>query len=458
MIESQSGVDFQSFGGFMHARSTAVEAASVHDVREVFESARSQGKRVVLRGMGKSYGDAALLEGGVSLRLRASPDALAIDEQNLVASVPAGTTLEELLAELKPRNLWLPVVPGISRLTVGGAIAMNVHGKNAFARGSFGDHVEGFSVMTPAGKLLTVMAGTPEFRQIVGSAGTLAVVLSAVLRLIRIPGPCVSSKLRSTGDLAETLAAVDSGARQMEFTTAWLDGFARGRSLGRGIVTGASFTDSPYRERSRSAFGDYMDGLKVASLRRHFNPMQIRYANWARYMYGRLASGRPRVEDLGAHSFPLEALPGWECAYAPHGLVQLQPFVPAETAERVFGAILELAGELRCQPYLVVVKRHRPGDSLVSPNVDGFSMACDYPAFPSRRPHLLRLADKVFDLTLEAGGKFYLAKDALMRPEHAHAMLGEDVLAQWRAAKRRLDPEGLLSSGLAERLKLFQQG
>jgi decaprenylphospho-beta-D-ribofuranose 2-oxidase len=185
-----------------------------------------------------------------------------------------------------------------------------------------------------------------------------------------------------------------------------------------------------------------------------FNRQGVRFINWAKYVASStIGNHKIHEQPLVAFSFLLDYVPDWRRSYEPGGLIQYQSFVPKEHAKRVFAEQVRLQQEAKLESYLGVLKRHRPDKFMFSHAVDGYSLALDFKITKRNRERLWELAQKMNDLVLSAGGRFYFAKDSTLRPEDASKFLGESLLT-YRKLKSELDPEGILTSDLAKRLKL----
>ena len=182
------------------------------------------------------------------------------------------------------------------------------------------------------------------------------------------------------------------------------------------------------------------------------NRPAMRMVNTAKYLAGRRE--KPSNQSLAAYSFLLDYVPDWELAYQPGGFIQYQSFIPKERARAVFRQQIEMQQVEKLEAFLGVMKRHRTDRFLLSHGVDGYSLALDFKVTESNRTRLWALCHRMNDLVLEAGGRFYFAKDSTLRPEDARAFLGQEVISAFRSYKAQLDPENLLTSELARRLKL----
>ncbi len=447
--------------GYVHRPSTVAQAA------EVLRGAARAGVSVVPRGAGCSYGDAALRPESVVLDLGRMRRILDWDPEAGEVEVEPGVTLRQLWRFAIGDGWWPAVVTGTMAPTIGGALAMNVHGKNNWARGTLGEHCRELDVMLPSGEVRTLDRNHDRelFHAVIGGFGQLGVIVRARLGLKRVHSGLLEVKAVSAPNLGAMLEALDEAKDRWEYVVGWLDTFARGRRLGRGLIHFARHLepgeDPAPAQSLRLEVQDLPDtllGVVPASLmwrllRPATNRPGMRLVNLGKYLVGStVGDGAVVRQSLAAFSFLLDYIPGWKRVYAPAGLIQHQSFVPAADAERVFARQLEL-GQRAGQPsFLAVLKRHRPDDFLLSHAVDGFSLALDFPVRPRRRRELWNLVRDMAAPVVAAGGRFYPAKDAALPGELYRASLPGETLERFLKLKGRLDPGGLLRSSLADRL------
>jgi decaprenylphospho-beta-D-ribofuranose 2-oxidase len=183
----------------------------------------------------------------------------------------------------------------------------------------------------------------------------------------------------------------------------------------------------------------------------------MRFTNWAKHTASSVLGDRKEItQSLVGFSFLLDYVPNWRRAYLPGGFIQYQSFVPKDQAKRVFSEQLRMQQQAKLESFLGVLKRHRPDPFLLTHAVDGYSLALDFKVTKRNWPRLQELCHRMNDLVLDAGGRFYFAKDSTLRPEDARRFLGKDALCRFQELKRSLDPDGLLTSALAERLSLVE--
>ena len=402
----------------------------------------------IARGGGRSYGDAAQCGGGLVIST-SRLDELKLDPDNALLTVGAGVTLARILTECVPHGLMLPVVPGTQHVTVGGAIASDIHGKNHGLAGAFGRHVEALGLVTAAGELMELTPTTPGglFDATVGGMGLTGVIVWARIRLSRVPGPRLSVDTDRAGSLDEILAllAGPGGPHRV----AWLDLLTRGSV--RGIVTRAEHTPASdanrladARRATRSARAVVPPGWPGWPLR----PNTVRAFNVLRYRCAP-RSERSRIVGFGEHMFPLDALGAWPRLYGPDGFVQYQFVVPSG-AERTLELVIGHLRKARIPAFLAILKdMGAAGRAPLSFPLAGWTLALDIP----RRATGLRAAlDDCDERVADAGGRVYLTKDARLRPEVTAAMYPR--LDEWREVRDGIDPDGIWRSDLGLRTGL----
>ncbi len=396
--------------------------ASVEELAAVLADCRARGETPVFRGAGRSYGDAALNADGPVVELLRLNAIRSLDEETGLVRAGAGLTLGDLWKASIPKGFWPPVVTGTMHVTLGGAVAVNVHGKNGWKRGTIGDHVESVVVLRPDGRLEEVRAGTPGFGEVIGNTRAADAVVEVALHLKRVRSGYLDVEAFATRDLAATLAGLDGAKDAWEYVVGWMDCFSPGRGLGRSVLhvanehavapgepTGLSVAEQVADIRT----GPLPVPLLLLGLRLTARGPQMRLVNAAKFLAGRLA-GRARYrQSLVAYSFLLDYLPGWNEAYRPGGFIQYQLFVPKEKAEEAFHRALVLQQEAEVVSSLAVVKRHRADTSARAYAPDGFSLALDFPVTRGNAVRLIRLCRAFDRVLLETGGRAYAAKDCV---------------------------------------------
>lgn len=370
----------------------------------------SPDRPLLVFGHGRSYGDSCLNDGGHLLLGRGLDRFIAFDPVTGVLEAEAGVLLSEVLDLVVPQGWFPAVTPGTCQVTLGGAIANDVHGKNHHRAGTFGCHVLGLELVRSDGsRRWCSPASEPEwFAATVGGLGLTGLITRVALQLMAIPSPWIQGETRAFGCLEEFFQYSTAADRDSPYTVAWIDCAARGRRLGRGLLLSGDFAPAQTPPgRSPLAHGRWrVPFTPPFSL---INSLSLRAFN---AVYARKPQG-PFVTHYAPFFYPLDGIGDWNRIYGPRGFLQYQCVLPPEPAP---DALRELLGRIAASgdgSFLAVLKRfgeqHSPG--LLSFPRSGVTIALDFP-FHGRRT--LRLMNHLDAVVAEAGGALYPAKDARM--------------------------------------------
>lgn len=432
-------VTVTGWGRVLHAREDSLRPERISALRAAFETAPAPAF-----GNRRSYGDAPLNDGGRSYDMTRLDRLLSFDPETGELEAEAGVTLGDILRRFAPLG-WMPaVLPGTGHVTLGGAIAADVHGKNHQWAGSFCQHVLSVDLLTPAGPRRTDPADADLFAATAGGMGQSGLILSARLRLAHCPGGMAQVRERRMADLSAFFAAFDTS--ESPYSVGWMDlsadGSARGQPRGRGILEEATILPA-------SGFADTTTSWRVPrdAPGKLLSPAAVRLFN--RAYFNRIPrSGRSRRRPLPAFFFPLDRVAQWNRLYGKAGFHQFQCAVPRDAADALDGMIHDIAEHGAGSP-LAVLKRLGPGRAgFLSFPMEGYTLAVDLP----QRPGTRALLDRLHDRTAEAGGRIYLAKDACLAPRRLGAMYPE--LDQYRRVIAQCDPDGAMQTDLSRRLNL----
>jgi len=408
------------------------------------------------RGLGRSYGDAALNENAGVIWHILLNRFLSFDSASGVVECESGVSLAEIIQYFLPRGWFLPVTPGTKFVTVGGAIAADIHGKNHHQDGSFSNFVLDFRLLAPTGEvLLCSPASHPEiFWATVGGMGLTGVVLSARLRLRRVDSAYVFVDFHQAPNLEDALATMEASDERYDYSVAWIDALATGKSMGRSVLmrgNHAAAAELPPRVRHALAaptapqwnlFVDFPSGI--------LNRLTVKAFNTAYYAVHRSAARR--LVSIEKFFYPLDAIDQWNRMYGKRGFVQYQIALPQASGRAGLCTILSRLARSGRASFLAVLKRFGDaGNGLLSFPLRGYTLALDIPVARGLVPFLREL-DR---MTLDYGGRIYLAKDAVLRAEDFAAMYPK--LESFRAIQRKLDPQRLFSSSLARRLAIVEE-
>lgn len=430
--------------GWGRTAPTSADVARPGTSEEVAELLRSaNGRGVAPRGMGRAYGDAAQNAGGRVLLTERLDAIVAFDGERGRVVAEAGLSLDRLMRFLIPNGWFVPVTPGTRFVSLGGAFAADIHGKNHHRDGAFSEHVEWIELVTPAGDVRRLSPADPLFLATAGGMGLTGVITRLELRLIPIDGAAMSVTTERAGDLDAVLARLRAGDEEFRYSVAWIDCLKRGSGMGRGVLM----------------WGDHAEGdrafdpatrlkVPVTAPPGVLNPVTARAFN---ELYFRRSPRRPQTgpESIARFFHPLDAVLDWNRIYGPRGFVQYQSVVPLNR-EDVVRAMVERLSETGTSSFLAVLKRFglESGGHLSFP-APGWTLALDIPAGVHG---LAGVLDELDELVAGVGGRVYLAKDARVKPELVERMYPR--LAEWRELQREADPEGVMRSDLDRRVGL----
>jgi decaprenylphospho-beta-D-ribofuranose 2-oxidase len=391
--------------------------------------------------MGRAYGDAAQRRDGLVLDTRGLRG-FELDPVTGTVTAQAGVTLGELLAHCVPAGWMVPVVPGTQHVSVGGAVASDIHGKNHGTASTFGRHVQALGLFTSEADLLELTPGDPAFEATLGGMGLTGIIVWARIALRPVSGALLSVDLDRVVGLDAALAALQAPGGS--YRVCWLDLLAR---RPRGVVTRAEHLDWSGPAGAATVAGRatvparWPSGLLHAATVRAFNELRFRSMP---------ARARGRIESIGAHMFPLDALDAWPRLYGRPGFRQYQIVVPPDRSD-VLETVIERLRRAHVPCFLAVLKDFGPANGApLSFPIAGWTLTLD---LPRAAPNLDATLDECDPIVAEAGGRVYFAKDDRARPEVVRAMYPR--LAEWQDVRERLDPKRLWASDLALRAGLI---
>lgn len=432
--------------------------SSVESVQQAVLQAGDRG--VIARGLGRAYGDPAQNAGGLVIDMPSLDRIHSINADAGVVDVDAGVSLDTLMRRALPFGLWVPVLPGTRQVTVGGAIAADIHGKNHHTQGSFGNHVLSMDLVTADGSVRTLTPradANPEdtelFWATVGGMGLTGVLVRATIALKHTETAYFVVDTDRTADLDELMTRLTDGTDdQYTYSVAWFDSMATGSKMGRAILTrgwSARRDDLPPKLRRDPLRFDAPQLFRAPDLfpSRLVNRATIAAFNEVWYRKAP-AHRRGEVQNITSFFHPLDLVGDWNRLYGPRGFLQYQFAVPFG-AEQTFRRAVETISASGQVSFLNVLKRFGPGnDAPLSFPTPGWTLTVDIPIGPG----LATLCDRLDELVLAAGGRLYLAKESRTTARALHRMYPR--LDEWRKVRAAVDPQGVFSSDLSRRLEL----
>ncbi|MDT7725040.1 MAG: decaprenylphospho-beta-D-ribofuranose 2-oxidase [Actinomycetota bacterium] len=451
-------IERRALTGWARTAPTVAEVLSTPDLDVIARAVTQAGERgVIARGLGRSYGDPAQNAGGLVVDMTALNEIHSIDPDTALVDVDAGVSLDQLMREALPYGLWVPVLPGTRQVTIGGAIANDIHGKNHHSAGSFGNHVVSMELLTADGKVRTLTPDGPEselFWATVAGIGLTGIILRAKIRMTRTETAYFKADIQRTANLDETLELVTDGSENnYTYSSGWFDSMSRGKKLGR----------AAFQRGSLAKLDELPPKLRADPLR--FNPGQLAtlpdvfpnglanklsFTAIGELYYRKTAkNARDQIQSLTAFYHPLDLFGEWNRAYGSKGFLQYQFSTPLNAHEGLRRIIQKVADSGHVS-FLNVFKQMGDGNPapLSFPH-PGWMVCLDFPI----KSGLSEFCQELDDDVLELGGRLYTAKDSRTSAGVFAQMYPR--LDEWRKIRASVDPEGVFASDMSRRLKLL---
>lgn len=422
----------ERFGSFGLATPPACKAIPADEAIALLKRGEAKAGSLLGYGNGRSYGDSCQNDAGMVVDMRPLNRIRSFNLETGVLEADTGTLLCDIIAHAAPYGFFPAVVPGTQFVTLGGAIANDVHGKNHHWRGTFGCHVDALTLLRSDGR--TYRCSQTEnvrlFAATIGGMGLTGLIISASIKLMRVPSLDIMEKATRFRDLGKFFDLAEAADQANEYAVAWIDQLAGGQGRGRGLL----FTGNHAEHGSHAAI---RAGSRLSvPVRPPFNVLNRPFltAFNAAYRWKKGRSAAPRQTGYQGFFFPLDGVRDWNRLYGPRGLFQHQSVVPEANARRIVPALLEAARRAGEGSFLTVLKRF--GDirspALLSFPRPGYTLTLD---FPNRGERTLRLLAELDRMTVEAGGAVNPYKDARMGPEIFAASF-----PQWQRVEALRDP------------------
>lgn len=384
-------------------RYPVIEAELITPAR--LEEISLSGINGIARGMGRSYGDSALADQIISTRQL--DNLIAFNPQRGELRCAGGTTLDEILKVFVPKGWFLSITPGTKFVSVGGAIASDVHGKNHHKSGSFCDHIVSFDLLLASGEVMSCSPAQNSdlFHATCGGMGLTGIIISATIKLIPIKSTHIKQQTLKAANLQEVFELFEAN-RSTTYSVAWIDCLASGNSLGRSLLYLGEHNQSGTLDMQGGQGKSIPFDMPTTLL----NRFTIQAFNTLYYnkVCDRVSQQKVHYEPF---FYPLDSLHHWNRLYGRRGFLQYQFVIPKMAGLEGMTKILQKISASKKGSFLAVLKElGRQNSNLLSFPIEGYTLALDF----KWEPNLLRLLNELDQIVLEYGGRIYLTKDACM--------------------------------------------
>ena len=418
------------------------------------------GKRgVIARGLGRSYGDNAQNGGGLVIDMSRLNAIHSISGDSKLADLDAGVNLDQLMKAALPFGLWVPVLPGTRQVTIGGAIACDIHGKNHHSAGSFGNHLRSMDLLTANGEVRTITPSGPDsadselFWATVGGNGLTGIILRATIEMTPTETAYFIADGDVTATLDETIALHSDGSEaNYTYSSAWFDAISAPPKLGRAAVSRGSLAkldELPGKLRRNPLKFDAPQLLTLPDVFPNGLANKYTFGPIGELWYRKSGTYRGKIQNLTQFYHPLDMFGEWNRAYGPAGFLQYQFVIPTEAVDEFKKIIRDIQASGHYS-FLNVFKLFGPGNQApLSFPIPGWNICVDFPIKAGLNQFVVELDRRV----MEFGGRLYTAKDSRTTAETFHAMYPR--IDEWIAVRRKIDPSRVFASDMARRLELL---
>lgn len=418
-----------------------------------FQQLIAKANQIALRGNGRSYGDLPIIDNGLNLSTLKFNRILRIEPSSQIAIAESGVLLGDLFQSTLAYNLIPAVCPGTQLITLGGAIANDIHGKSHHIDGSFQEIVESFKIIIASGDELSCSRtnNTELFYACFGGLGLLGIITQVTIKLKKIEAPVFSQLSLGANSLSQMLDILTEYETKYSHSVAWINTSYKKDKLGKGVVSLGNYATKDQIEEHKfkvkkhgHQFAFNIPFNMPSSL---LNKISLKALNIA------LQYKQSHAGSLGSYQsflFPLDGINNWNRAYGKNGFTQFQFVIPEHNAHKNLSAILTYIYKSGCLPFLNVLKKFGPGKDFLSFPMQGYTLALD---FKINRQYF-EMASKLYPIIANMGGKVYLAKDLSLDSHNFNLMYPQKH--HFIAIKNHYDPNCLFNNSLAKRIKLTQ--
>lgn len=426
---------------------------NIYKPKDIEQARRSITKdKLIPRGLGRSYNDASLNDTGFVSETMLLDKFIDFDEQTGLLKCESGVSLDHILRIFVPRGWFLPVSPGTKFVTIGGAAASDVHGKNHHIEGSISRHIKSLTLILQSGEIVSCSPGQNEdlFWATLGGMGLTGLILNAEIYLKKIETAYIRQRTIKCSNIDNLLQNIENSEKDYEYSAAWIDASARGRNLGRGLLfvgNHAVRKDLPPKLAGQPLCVFHRSlGLPAALPSFFFNSLFIKGANAS---YNFVNKQKDSIVNYDKFFYPLDSITNWNMAYGSKGFVQYQLVIPGASGTGWIKEIFELIAASKAVCSLAVLKKMGKQEGILSFPMEGYTLALDFP----QDEKLKSLIDQFNNIAIRDHGRVYLTKDAFLDEKTFKAMY-DGKWDKWLDIKNKYDPEGFFSSNLSRRIGL----
>ncbi len=454
-MKSSLKTKFKKISGWGKTNLASVEIINPKTIKEIENIIiNSPPKSIIARGMGRSYGDAAQIQGGTILKLNNFKEIFANYNSNEITA-QAGVSFEEILEVIIPKGYFLPVTPGTKKITLGGAIAADIHGKNHHQDGSFGNHVKRIRLTNGMGKTITLSPNNENkefFWATIGGMGLTGIIIDATFSIIPIETSYIEEETTRCKNIEVLIKEMSEIDTKYKYSVAWIDSM---HNDFRGILScgnhakiskynnSKNIKDLSFKHKAKANIPDILPNNIM-------NKFVIKIFNQLWYLKSPKTRKKKKLKSINNFFYPLDAINNWNNIYGKKGFLQYQIVVPLEHSAMIKKILVKLKG-INALSFLPVLKKlGKPNKSYLSFPISGWTLSIDLPANNKEVESLLNEIDKE---VAHIGGRIYLAKDS--RQSEYIFKKTYKLLNIWQEKKRILDPKKIFKSDIAIRLKII---
>ena len=451
-------------------KSYLIHPRDMEECYEIIETAKKEGLSICCKGGGLSYADMITNQDNIVLDFSQINKILSWDSSKGIIKTEPGTTFGQIFILTLNDNWTLSACPGSMDITVGGAISNNVHGKDSYKMGNFGNNVMSMKVLLSSGTIIKVSReeNAEIFRAIIGGMGLLGIIIEAKLKLKKIKSPFVETGKILSKNISETIEIFEKHKDEYDFSVAWADCFSSKNTLGRGFVSLAKWSQEKKIEQKlleksliksntkSNLIFNLLPSKPTWFILKYFANRQT-FKNFNRFFYNYnllkkslgLNLGN-KIELFNNFNFIHNKMPDMKNIHKPHGFLEFQPLLPSKKIDKNIKDILLLCKKFKTESLLCGVKLHKSDDFFLSYQLDGYSLGIDIQIKGKKREDIKSFSNDLFDLVSDCGGKIYLAKDDYLTNKHFKRMYPNIDL--FINLKNKYDSQNVFSSDLFQRI------